>query len=207
MYITEIKMFALKKRVLIGNVLKGAMEIIKVAKEIGYDLNTQELKKYLLDIEKIGSFDNIDLLYEDMFSTFLPIRKLLNLKIVSYTNKSLTDLIDFSLSNFSISCDFLIYIYSDFFEEFIEEFLKCDFSKDNEFEVIIDIPIIYINNIYINYQNFDLDEKIDKFKEEITIWAMYNCIATITENDFEIIELEDEDILMVQFNIINKAQI
>ena len=205
MYTTEIKVMALKKKVHIGDALKGAMQIMKLSKIANFPLNVSKLTKYLLDVTKIQSFDDIDLLYNDMFITFCPEKILVNTRIVSFINKNLSDLIDISLSNYTLSFNFLLYIYEEFINEFIYEFISNKVSKKDTCEVIIDIQIININSIYCNYENLDYYEKIDKFKEELTIWSMYNHIATLTQEDFEIVELEDEDILMIQFNIINKV--
>ena len=205
MYTTEIKVMALKKKVFIGDALKGAMQIMKLSKIANFPLNMSKLAKYLLDVNKIQSFDSIDLLYNDMFTTFCPKKILDNTKITSFMNKKVSDLIDICLSNYTLSCDFLVYVYEEFINEFVYDFITNKVSKNDTFEVIIDIPTININFIYCNYENLNYYEKIDKFKEELTIWAMYNHIATLTQEDFEIIELEDEDILMIQFNIINKV--
>lgn len=72
-------------------------------------------------------------------------------------------------------------------------------------EVILDIPVSYIYNIYFNYESFSFDEKIALFKEELAVWAMYNHIALLRKDDFEVVELKDEDILIVQFNISNRV--
>lgn len=205
MYTTEIKVMALKKKVLIGDALKGAMQIMKLSKIANFPLNISKLAKYLLDVNKIQSFEDIDLLYNDMFNIFCPEKNLVNTRIISFVNKNLSDLIDISLSNYTLSFNFLLYIYEEFINEFVYEFISNKVSKNDTFEVIIDIPAININFIYCNYENLNYYEKIDKFKEELTIWAMYNHIATLTQEDFEIVELEDEDILMIQFNIINKV--
>lgn len=205
MYTTEIKVMALKKKVLIGDALKGAMQIMKLSKIANFPLNMSKLAKYLLDVNKIQSFDSIDLLYNDMFTTFCPKKILDNTKITSFMNKKVSDLIDICLSNYTLSCDFLVYVYEEFINEFVYDFITNKVSKNDTFEVIIDIPTIKINYIYCNYENLDYYEKVDKFKEELAIWSMYNHIATLTQEDFEIIELEDEDILMIQFNIINKV--
>lgn len=205
MYTTEIKVMALKKKVLIGDALKGAMQIMKLSKIANFPLNISKLAKYLLDVNKIQSFEDIDLLYNDMFNIFCPEKNLVNTRIISFVNKNLSDLIDISLSNYTLSFNFLLYIYEEFINEFVYEFISNKVSKNDTFEVIIDIPTININFIYCNYENLNYYEKIDKFKEELTIWAMYNHIATLTQEDFEIVELEDEDILMIQFNIINKV--
>ena len=205
MYTTEIKVMALKKKVLIGDALKGAMQIMKLSKIANFPLNISKLAKYLLDVNKIQSFEDIDLLYNDMFNIFCPEKNLVNTRIISFVNKNLSDLIDISLSNYTLSFNFLLYIYEEFINEFVYEFISNKISKNDTCEVIIDIPTININFIYCNYENLNYYEKIDKFKEELTIWAMYNHIATLTQEDFEIVELEDEDILMIQFNIINKV--
>lgn len=205
MYTTEIKVMALKKKVLIGDALKGAMQIMKLSKIANFPLNISKLAKYLLDVNKIQSFEDIDLLYNDMFNIFCPEKNLVNTRIISFVNKNLSDLIDISLSNYTLSFNFLLYIYEEFINEFVYEFISNKVSKNDTFEVIIDIPAININFIYCNYENLNYYEKIDKFKEELTIWSMYNHIATLTQEDFEIVELEDEDILMIQFNIINKV--
>lgn len=205
MYTTEIKVMALKKKVLIGDALKGAMQIMKLSKIANFPLNISKLAKYLLEVNKIQSFEDIDLLYNDMFNIFCPEKNLVNTRIISFVNKKVSDLIDISLSNYTLSFNFLLYIYEEFISEFVYEFISNKVSKNDTFEVIIDIPTININSIYCNYENLDYYEKIDKFKEELTIWSMYNHIATLTQEDFEIVELEDEDVLMIQFNIINKV--
>lgn len=205
MYTTEIKVMALKKKVLIGDALKGAMQIMKLSKIANFPLNISKLAKYLLDVNKIQSFEDIDLLYNDMFNIFCPEKNLVNTRIISFVNKNLSDLIDISLSNYTLSFNFLLYIYEEFINEFVYEFISNKVRKNDTCEVIIDVPAININFIYCNYENLNYYEKIDKFKEELTIWAMYNHIATLTQEDFEIVELEDEDILMIQFNIINKV--
>ena len=212
MYTTEFKVITLKKQVLFGDALKGVMALINISKKLEFELNYTYLKEYLLDIDKISSFKNLDELYIDMFKTFLPTREFLKkIKIKSYINKEVSNFIDLSLSNQTVSCNFLEFIYSYFLNEFIDEFLDSDFSKENKMEVIFDIPVENIDTIYSNYEDLDLDEKIEKFKNEMMIFSMYSHIGNLKEDSFVIVDLEDdyiykepEQVILIEFNIINK---
>ena len=130
--------------------------------------------------------------------------KLKGITIKSVVNKEESNLIDICLNNYAISCNILEYIYLYLLKNILYEFCYTDISSYETMEVIIDIPVSDIYNIYFNYKSFSCDEKIDLFKEELAVWAMYNHIALLRKDDFEIVELEDEDILMVQFNISNR---
>ena len=48
-------------------------------------------------------------------------------------------------------------------------------------------------------------KKLIFLKRSLQCGAMYNHIALLRKDDFEIVGLEDEDILMVQFNISNRV--
>ena len=111
-----------------------------------------------------------------------------------------------------VDCNFLEFIYSYFLNEFIDDFLDSDFSKENKMEVIFDIPVENIDTIYSNYEDLDLDEKIEKFKNEMMIFSMYSHIGNLKEDSFVIVDLEDdyiykesEQVLLIEFNIINKT--
>lgn len=212
MYVTKFKVLTLKKRVLFGDVLKGIMALINISKKLNFDINYSFLKDYFLDIDKISSFKNIDELYEDMFKTFVPTRKMLNqIKIKSYINKEISKIIDVSLSNHTLSCNFLEYIYSYFLDEFIDYFLDSDFSRGDKIEIIFDIPVDNIDSMYSNYEDLDIEEKIEKFKHEMMIFSMYSHIGALTEESFVIVDLDEEEtneeieqVLLIEFKVINK---
>ena len=115
MYVTEFKVFTLKKRVLFGDALKGIIALINCSKKLKFNINYLYLKDYILDLDRISSFESLDELYHDMFKTFVPTSEMLNkIKIKSYINKELSKIIDVSLSNQNLSSNFLEYIYSYF---------------------------------------------------------------------------------------------
>lgn len=204
MSITKIKAFVLKTRILYGDILKGVMEIKKLSKIFDFSINPLNLYKYLIDNKNVLSFNDVDSLYIDLMEKLNFKEKLKGITIKSVINKEASNLIDICLNNYAISCNILEYIYLCLLKNFFYEFCCTDISDNETMEVIIDIPVSDIYNIYFNYDSFSFDEKIDLFKEELAVWAMYNHIALLRKDDFEIVELEDEDILMVQFNISNK---
>lgn len=212
MYVTNFKVLTLKKRVLFGDVLKGIMALINCSKKLKFNINYLYLKDYILDLDRISSFESLDELYHDMFKTFVPTSEMLNkIKIKSYINKELSKIIDVSLSNQNLSSNFLEYIYSYFLEEFIDYFLDSDFSKEDKIEVVFNIPVDNIDVIYSNYENVDIEEKIEKFKHEMMIFSMYSHIGALTEESFVIVDLDEEEtneeaeqVLLIEFKVINK---
>lgn len=212
MYVTEFKVFTLKKRVLFGDALKGIIALINCSKKLKFNINYLYLKDYILDLDRISSFESLDELYHDMFKTFVPTSEMLNkIKIKSYINKELSKIIDVSLSNQNLSSNFLEYIYSYFLEEFIDYFLDSDFSKEDKIELIFDIPVDNIDLIYSNYYDLDIEEKIEKFKHELIIFSMYSHIGALTEESFVIVDLDEEEtneeaeqVLLIEFKVINK---
>ena len=159
----------------------------------------------MTDLSNIESFNDVDLVYEDLIKK-LGIRNMLRgISIKSVIDNKTSNIIEECLKNYNISFNILEYIYCYFIKDFIAEFIQTKITKDGYMEVILDIPVSYIYNIYFNYESFSFDEKIDLFKEELAVWAMYNHIALLRKDDFEVVELEDEDILMVQFNISNRV--
>ena len=210
MYVTEFKVFTLKKRVLFGDALKGIIALINCSKKLKFNINYLYLKDYILDLDRISSFESLDELYHDMFKTFVPTSEMLNkIKIKSYINKELSKIIDVSLSNQNLSSNFLEYIYSYFLEEFIDYFLDSDFSKEDKIELIFDIPVDNIDLIYSNYYDLDIEEKIEKFKNEMIIFSMYSHIGTLKKDSFVIVNENDDfeyknQVLLIEFKVINK---
>ena len=210
MYVTEFKVFTLKKRVLFGDALKGIIALINCSKKLKFNINYLYLKDYILDLDRISSFESLDELYHDMFKTFVPTSEMLNkIKIKSYINKELSKIIDVSLSNQNLSSNFLEYIYSYFLEEFIDYFLDSDFSKEDKIELIFDIPVDNIDLIYSNYYDLDIEEKIEKFKHELIIFSMYSHIGTLKKDSFVIVNGNDDfeyknQVLLIEFKVINK---
>ena len=210
MYVTEFKVFTLKKRVLFGDALKGIIALINCSKKLKFNINYLYLKDYILDLDRISSFESLDELYHDMFKTFVPTSEMLNKnKIKSYINKELSKIIDVSLSNQNLSSNFLEYIYSYFLEEFIDYFLDSDFSKEDKIELIFDIPVDNIDLIYSNYYDLDIEEKIEKFKHELIIFSMYSHIGTLKKDSFVIVNENDDfeyknQVLLIEFKVINK---
>lgn len=210
MYVTEFKVFTLKKRVLFGDALKGIIALINCSKKLKFNINYLYLKDYILDLDRISSFESLDELYHDMFKTFVPTSEMLNkIKIKSYINKELSKIIDVSLSNQNLSSNFLEYIYSYFLEEFIDYFLDSDFSKEDKIELIFDIPVDNIDLIYSNYYDLDIEEKIEKFKHELIIFSMYSHIGTLKKDSFVIVNENDDfeyknQVLLIEFKVINK---
>ena len=210
MYVTEFKVFTLKKRVLFGDALKGIIALINCSKKLKFNINYLYLKDYILDLDRISSFESLDELYHDMFKTFVPTSEMLNkIKIKSYINKELSKIIDVSLSNQNLSSNFLEYIYSYFLEEFIDYFLDSDFSKEDKIELIFDIPVDNIDLIYSNYYDLDIEEKIEKFKHELIIFSMYSNIGTLKKDSFVIVNENDDfeyknQVLLIEFKVINK---
>ncbi len=204
MNIIKLKVSVLKTRLLYGDILKGVMEIIRLCKLLKFNINLKVLYNYLTDLSNIESFNDVDLVYEDLIKK-LGIRNMLRgISIKSVIDNKTSNIIEECLKNYNISFNILEYIYCYFIKDFIAEFIQTKITKDGYMEVILDIPVSYIYNIYFNYESFSFDEKIDLFKEELAVWAMYNHIALLRKDDFEVVELEDEDILMVQFNISNR---
>ncbi len=205
MNIIKLKVSVLKTRLLYGDILKGVMEIIRLCKLLKFNINLKVLYNYLTDLSNIESFNDVDLVYEDLIKK-LGIRNMLRgISIKSVIDNKTSNIIEECLKNYNISFNILEYIYCYFIKDFIAEFIQTKITKDGYMEVILDIPVSYIYNIYFNYESFSFDEKIDLFKEELAVWAMYNHIALLRKDDFEVVELEDEDILMVQFNISNRV--
>lgn len=205
MNIIKLKVSVLKTRLLYGDILKGVMEIIRLCKLLKFNINFKLLYNYLTDLSNIESFNDVDLVYEDLIKK-LGIRNILRgISIKSVIDNKTSNIIEECLKNYNISFNILEYIYCYFIKDFIAEFIQTKITKDGYMEVILDIPVSYIYNIYFNYESFSFDEKIDLFKEELAVWAMYNHIALLRKDDFEVVELEDEDILMVQFNISNRV--
>ena len=210
MYVTEFKVFTLKKRVLFGDALKGIIALINCSKKLKFNINYLYLKDYILDLDRISSFESLDELYHDMFKTFVPTSEMLNkIKIKSYINKELSKIIDVSLSNQNLSSNFLEYIYSYFLEEFIDYFLDSDFSKEDKIQLIFDIPVDNIDLIYSNYYDLDIEEKIEKFKHELIIFSMYSHIGTLKKDSFVIVNENDDfeyknQVLLIEFKVINK---
>ena len=204
MSITKLKAFVLKTRIPYGDILKGVMEVKKLSKIFNFSIPPLNLYKYLIDNKNILSFNDVDSLYMDLIEKLNLEEKLKGIKIKSVINKEESNLIDICLNNYAISCNILEYIYLYLLKNILYEFCFTDISSYETMEVIIDIPVSDIYNIYFNYESFSFNEKIDLFKEELAVWAMYNHIALLRKDDFEIVELEDEDILMVQFNIFNR---
>ena len=210
MYVTEFKVFTLKKRVLFFFFLKGIIALINCSKKLKFNINYLYLKDYILDLDRISSFESLDELYHDMFKTFVPTSEMLNkIKIKSYINKELSKIIDVSLSNQNLSSNFLEYIYSYFLEEFIDYFLDSDFSKEDKIELIFDIPVDNIDLIYSNYYDLDIEEKIEKFKHELIIFSMYSQIGTLKKDSFVIVNENDDfeyknQVLLIEFKVINK---
>ncbi|CDC79825.1 unknown [Clostridium sp. CAG:465] len=204
MSITKLKAFVLKTRIPYGDILKGVMEVKKLSKIFNFSIPPLNLYKYLIDDKNILSFNDVDSLYMDLIEKLNLKEKLKGITIKSVINKEESNLIDICLNNYAISCNILEYIYLYLLKNILYEFCFTDILSYETMEVIIDIPVSDIYNIYFNYESFSFNEKIDLFKEELAVWAMYNHIALLRKDDFEIVELEDEDILMVQFNISNR---
>ena len=204
MSITKLKAFVLKTRIPYGDILKGVMEVKKLSKIFNFSIPPLNLYKYLIDDKNILSFNDVDSLYMDLIEKLNLKEKLKGITIKSVINKEESNLIDICLNNYAISCNILEYIYLYLLKNILYEFCFTDISNYETMEVIIDIPVSDIYNIYFNYESFSFNEKIDLFKEELAVWAMYNHIALLRKDDFEIVGLEDEDILMVQFNISNR---
>lgn len=205
MSITKLKAFVLKTRIPYGDILKGVMEVKKLSKIFNFSIPPLNLYKYLIDDKNILSFNDVDSLYMDLIEKLNLKEKLKGITIKSVINKEESNLIDICLNNYAISCNILEYIYLYLLKNILYEFCYTDISNYETMEVIIDIPVSDIYNIYFNYESFSFNEKIDLFKEELAVWAMYNHIALLRKDDFEIVGLEDEDILMVQFNISNRV--
>ena len=205
MSITKLKAFVLKTRIPYGDILKGVMEIKKLSKIFNFSIPPSNLYKYLIDDKNILSFNDVDSLYMDLIEKLNLKEKLKGITIKSVVNKEESNLIDICLNNYAISCNILEYIYLYLLKNILYEFCFTDILSYETMEVIIDIPVSDIYNIYFNYESFSFNEKIDLFKEELAVWAMYNHIALLRKDDFEIVGLEDEDILMVQFNISNRV--
>lgn len=204
MSITKLKAFVLKTRIPYGDILKGVMEVKKLSKIFNFSIPPLNLYKYLIDDKNILSFNDVDSLYMDLIEKLNLKEKLKGITIKSVINKEESNLIDICLNNYAISCNILEYIYLYLLKNILYEFCYTDISNYETMEIIIDIPVSDIYNIYFNYESFSFNEKIDLFKEELAVWAMYNHIALLRKDDFEIVGLEDEDILMVQFNISNR---
>lgn len=204
MSITKLKAFVLKTRIPYGDILKGVMEVKKLSKIFNFSISPLNLYKYLIDDKNILSFNDVDSLYMDLIEKLNLKEKLKGITIKSVINKEESNLIDICLNNYAISCNILEYIYLYLLKNILYEFCYTDISNYETMEIIIDIPVSDIYNIYFNYESFSFNEKIDLFKEELAVWAMYNHIALLRKDDFEIVGLEDEDILMVQFNISNR---
>ena len=204
MSITKLKAFVLKTRIPYGDILKGVMEVKKLSKIFNFSIPPLNLYKYLIDDKNILSFNDVDSLYIDLIEKLNLKEKLKGITIKSVINKEESNLIDICLNNYAISCNILEYIYLYLLKNILYEFCYTDISNYETMEIIIDIPVSDIYNIYFNYESFSFNEKIDLFKEELAVWAMYNHIALLRKDDFEIVGLEDEDILMVQFNISNR---
>lgn len=204
MSITKLKAFVLKTRIPYGDILKGVMEVKKLSKIFNFSIPPLNLYKYLIDDKNILSFNDVDSLYMDLIEKLNLKEKLKGITIKSVINKEESNLIDICLNNYAISCNILEYIYLYLLKNILYEFCFTDILSYETMEVIIDIPVSDIYNIYFNYESFSFNEKIDLFKEELAVWAMYNHIALLRKDDFEIVGLEDEDILMVQFNISNR---
>lgn len=205
MSITKLKAFVLKTRIPYGDILKGVMEVKKLSKIFNFSIPPLNLYKYLIDDKNILSFNDVDSLYMDLIEKLNLKEKLKGITIKSVINKEESNLIDICLNNYAISCNILEYIYLYLLKNILYEFCYTDISNYETMEIIIDIPVSDIYNIYFNYESFSFNEKIDLFKEELAVWAMYNHIALLRKDDFEIVGLEDEDILMVQFNISNRV--
>ena len=205
MSITKLKAFVLKTRIPYGDILKGVMEVKKLSKIFNFSISPLNLYKYLIDDKNILSFNDVDSLYMDLIEKLNLKEKLKGITIKSVINKEESNLIDICLNNYAISCNILEYIYLYLLKNILYEFCYTDISNYETMEIIIDIPVSDIYNIYFNYESFSFNEKIDLFKEELAVWAMYNHIALLRKDDFEIVGLEDEDILMVQFNISNRV--
>lgn len=205
MSITKLKAFVLKTRIPYGDILKGVMEVKKLSKIFNFSIPPLNLYKYLIDDKNILSFNDVDSLYMDLIEKLNLKEKLKGITIKSVINKEESNLIDICLNNYAISCNILEYIYLYLLKNILYEFCFTDILSYETMEVIIDIPVSDIYNIYFNYESFSFNEKIDLFKEELAVWAMYNHIALLRKDDFEIVGLEDEDILMVQFNISNRV--
>ena len=204
MSITKLKAFVLKTWIPYGDILKGVMEVKKLSKIFNFSIPPLNLYKYLIDDKNILSFNDVDSLYMDLIEKLNLKEKLKGITIKSVINKEESNLIDICLNNYAISCNILEYIYLYLLKNILYEFCYTDISNYETMEIIIDIPVSDIYNIYFNYESFSFNEKIDLFKEELAVWAMYNHIALLRKDDFEIVGLEDEDILMVQFNISNR---
>lgn len=205
MNIIKLKVSVLKTRLLYGDILKGVMEIIRLCKLLKFNINFKLLYNYLTDLSNIESFNDVDLVYEDLIKKLGISNMLRGISIKSVIDNKTSNIIEECLKNYNISFNILEYIYCYFIKDFIAEFIQTKITKDGYMEVILDIPVSYIYNIYFNYESFSFDQKIALFKEELAVWAMYNHIALLRKDDFEVVELKDEDILIVQFNISNRV--
>ena len=76
MNIIKLKVSVLKTRLLYGDILKGVMEIIRLCKLLKFNINLKVLYNYLTDLSNIESFNDVDLVYEDLIKK-LGIRNML----------------------------------------------------------------------------------------------------------------------------------
>lgn len=202
MYNTEVLIRLMQKKVRIGEEIKGLQIIRDISDKIGFNIKYKDLFNYSMDIANIYSFASADELYNDMILNFCPADTINKVKVNSFKNKS-ANIIDKMLEDFTISVEFLEYAFNDFLEELVYKILyelnhlKSDFSKVN---ISIDIPIECIDNIYMNY-DIDIEEKIVKFMEEMTLWIMYNRISVIDEEAFDITKNNGEVFLILNMEI------
>lgn len=171
MSITKLKAFVLKTRIPYGDILKGVMEVKKLSKIFNFSIPPLNLYKYLIDDKNILSFNDVDSLYMDLIEKLNLKEKLKGITIKSVINKEESNLIDICLNNYTISCNILEYIYLYLLKNILYEFCFTDISSYETMEVIIDIPVSDIYNIYFNYESFSFNEKIDLFKEELAVWG------------------------------------
>ena len=153
MSITKLKAFVLKTRIPYGDILKGVMEVKKLSKIFNFSIPPLNLYKYLIDDKNILSFNDVDSLYMDLIEKLNLKEKLKGITIKSVINKEESNLIDICLNNYAISCNILEYIYLYLLKNILYEFCFTDISNYETMEVIIDIPVSDIYNIYFKYKH------------------------------------------------------
>lgn len=117
MNIIKLKVSVLKTRLLYGDILKGVMEIIRLCKLLKFNINFKLPYNYLTDLSNIESFNDVDLVYEDLIKK-LGIRNMLRgISIKSVIDNNTSNIIEECLKNYNISFNILEYIYCYFIKD------------------------------------------------------------------------------------------
>lgn len=117
MNIIKLKVSVLKTRLLYGDILKGVMEIIRLCKLLKFNINFKLLYNYLTDLSNIESFNDVDLVYEDLIKKLGISNMLRGISIKSVIDNKTSNIIEECLKNYNISFNILEYIYCYFIKD------------------------------------------------------------------------------------------